>query len=131
MMGESKVSLAVVAAVLTMLGSAMVYVTSKDSEALKREIDIRVESVIKDGDERGEAISEIKDSMAVDDLREQADMESKGDIKRGLKAIIYDFQHLDAELHIRHRLYNGKFESLTERVGKLEVCFDPKYKKND
>ena len=124
-MDSAKVNLLAVIAVLTMLGSAMVYVTNKDSQALKREIDIRVKSIIKDGDELAETISEIKRSMAVDDLREQTDLYEKGNLNMGLQSVRNDFNHLDAELHIRHRLYNGKFESLTERVGKLETCLPP------
>ena len=117
-MDSAKVNLLAVIAVLTMLGSAMVYITNKDNQALKREIDIRIAVVVA-------VAAEIKENMKMDDLREQADLESKGKLLEGLNILRYDFQHLDEQLHIRHRLYDGKFESLTERVGKLETCLPP------
>ena len=46
MSGEKLVLL--ILAILTGLGTIMVYMTNKDSESLKREIEIRVSSIIED-----------------------------------------------------------------------------------
>jgi hypothetical protein len=122
MSGEKLVLL--ILAILTGLGTTMVYMTNKDSESLKREIEIRVSSIIEDKNEILKDIEEIKDGMSIDDKREQDDAEEKGFVKSSIKDLEFDFTNLDKQVQLSQLQQSKKFGEITERVGKIEVVLE-------
>ena len=112
-------------------GTVLTYMTGQTSASMKRENDLRFKAVLNKEDDSSKATSKsievisndirtIVLRMAEDDKREQQDMYDKGVADARHKALRYDFNHLDAELHIRHRRSNDLMLDFKDKLSYLE-----------
>lgn len=121
-------------AVLGLFGGSMTYVTNINSEALEREIDLRIQAVEAQSSITYNAFSEnihavnrqiedVQASMKVDDQREQTDMYDKGWAEAHSMLIRKDFNQLDRDLYNRNRERVVSEKNLHGRLRAIEEIF--------
>jgi hypothetical protein len=116
---------------LVAFGSVIVYMTSNQGSTIMRESDLRFTAMeaknivsvnaltggIKAN--HGE-ISNIKNAMAVDDLREQSDSKVMGDFLSDLANVEKAFTHLDGQIHIKDRRNQDMIINISSRLSAIE-----------
>lgn len=95
------------AVILGMFGTVMVWITNQGMDSMEREMDLRFKGV----DQREKDMSVgfrdfVQDThlrFAADDERERSDAYNLGYATAKHVELQKEFEHLDAELHVRHR----------------------------
>jgi len=101
-------------------GTVISYISAQTAASMKRETDLSSEATHIAIDAIKADVSTIVFKMAEDDKREQQDMYDKGVSDARHKALRYDFNHLDSELHIRHRRTNDVLLDFKHKLSYLE-----------